>query len=75
MNDFFFIIIYILNSFNTYIEKIHPSKSAYIRRGFSLALGVIKFINKDIREHLESVVDALVISATVQVCTSFILKI
>lgn len=58
---------------NTYIGHINPSKNAYARRGFSLALGLIKF--KNIKEYLEPALDALIISATVQVCVPFILRI
>ncbi|PKK78732.1 ARM repeat-containing protein [Rhizophagus irregularis] len=47
-----------------YIGHINPSKNAYARRGFSLALGLIKF--KNIKEYLEPALDALIISATVQ---------
>jgi hypothetical protein len=60
---------HVLNSFNTYIGHINPSKNAYARRGFSLALGLINF--KNIREYLEPAIDALIISATIQVCVFF----
>jgi hypothetical protein len=49
----------------TYIGQVHPTKNAYVRRGFSLALGVLDF--RKMKDWIPVVVRALDMSATVQV--------
>ncbi|CAG8433293.1 13041_t:CDS:10 [Ambispora gerdemannii] len=50
--------------FYTYINNAHPSKNRYRRRGYTLALGVLDF--PKIPEHLERVIDSLILTSTIQ---------
>ena len=49
----------------TYIGQIHPTKNAYVRRGFSLALGVLDY--RKMSDWIPVVVHALDVAATIQV--------
>ncbi|CAG8461477.1 14387_t:CDS:10 [Funneliformis mosseae] len=61
-----FVVYDLLGRKDEFGQEIAANANAYARRGFSLALGVIRFNNKDVENYLEIVIDALILSATIQ---------